>query len=83
MIHRTRFIRRCRAEGMQYGVDGPATMWRVPIHYLLWWADDEVLLLKNDPECLRLGRRRAEAVAIFREADDLELAIQTYNLLNP
>lgn len=83
MIHRTRFIRRCLAEGLVHGQYGPTNMWRRPVHYLLWWVDDEVLILKNDPECLTLGRRRAEAVAIFREADDLELAIQTYNLLNP
>ena len=83
MIHRTRFVRRCLAEGLVYGPYGPATMWRVPFYYLLWWVDDEVLILKNDPECLKLGRRRAEAVAIFREAGDLELAVQTYNLLNP
>lgn len=83
MIHRTHFIRRCLAEGLSLGVHAPTEMARRPIHYLLWWVDDEVLLLKNDPECLKLGRRRAEAVAIFKEYDELELAIQTYNLLNP
>lgn len=83
MIHRTDFIRRCLAEGLVHGPYGPAIMWRVPIHYMLWWVGDEVLILKNAPECLQLGRRRTEAAAIFREAGDLELAIQTYNLLNP
>lgn len=83
MIHRTDFIRRCLAEGLTHSLYDPATMWRAPIYYTLWWVDDEVLLMKNDPEHLKLGRRRAEAVYVFREAGDLELAIQTYNLLHP
>jgi hypothetical protein len=54
--------------------------WRTPVHYILWWDNEQALILPNNADALALGARRQFAVAIF---DDLDEAIATYQLLNP
>lgn len=87
-IHRTRFIRRCIERGLQRnGGDGPGhTMFfRVPIENILWWdpEDEAVCILPNTMEALAVSTRRASAVAVFTRSEELDLALTTYDLLNP
>jgi len=80
MIHRTDFVRRCQAAGFVAHHHIDPVFWRLPINYVLWWDDEQVLILPNNIGALALGNRRPSAVAIF---DDLDAAIATYHLLNP
>ena len=81
MIHRTRFIRRCREAGMSTTPTASGTLyWRAPISVLLWWNYDAVYLLPNTEHALRVGNRFASALACFTDLDE---ALATYTLLNP
>lgn len=81
MIHRTRFIRRCKAEGLKGNTIGHANMfWRVPVQYIIWWNDatEEVCFVPNTSAAL--SDPYNHHIAVF---DDLDYAITAYNLLNP
>ena len=80
MINRAVFRLRCRQEGLTVHFAEFELVWRVPIEYMLWRNNSQVLILHNMPHCLVIEDRRRLAVAVF---DNLDEAIATYNLLNP